>query len=100
VFRVLQEALTNARKHAEARRIRVVLRCRRQELILLVEDDGRGFDATTRRPGQYGLLGMRERAQLVGGRLEIAGRLGQGARIVLHLPLRRETVSKWNGRAS
>ena len=47
-----------------------------------------------------GLPGMRERAELVGGRLEIAGRLGQGARIVLHLPLRRETVSKWNGRAS
>jgi len=100
VFRVLQEALTNARKHAGARRIRVVLRCRRQELILLVEDDGRGFDPVEPRPGQYGLLGMRERAQLVGGRLEIAGRPGQGARIVLHLPLRREAVSQWNGRAS
>ncbi len=100
VFRVLQEALTNARKHAAARHIRVVLRCRRQELLLLVEDDGRGFDPDVPQPGQYGLLGMRERAQLVGGRLEVAGRPGQGARIVLHLPLRRETVSQWNGRAS
>jgi signal transduction histidine kinase len=100
VFRVLQEALTNARKHAQARHIRVVLRCRRQELILLVEDDGQGFDPSVHRPGQYGLLGMRERAQLVGGRLEIAGRPGQGARIVLHLPLCREAVHQWNGHAS
>ena len=43
---------------------------------------------------------MRERAQLAGGRLEINGRPGQGARIVLHLPLVRETVDQWNGRAS
>jgi two-component system sensor histidine kinase DegS len=88
IFRILQEALTNARKHSAAQQIRVELRRCDDELHLQVEDNGRGFAADRPRPSQYGLLGMQERAQLVGGRLEIDGRPGRGAIIVLRVPLR------------
>ena len=89
VVRVLQEALTNVRKHAEARRIQVGLRCGRGEVTLVVEDDGRGFSPGAAGAGHYGLLGMRERALLRGGRLEIDSRPGMGTRVVLHLPVRQ-----------
>jgi two-component system sensor histidine kinase DegS len=87
VFRILQEALTNARKHAGASQVRVKLRCRGDELVLQVEDNGQGFTTGQARPGHYGLVGMQERADLLGGRLEVQGRPGKGARVVLHLPL-------------
>lgn len=88
VLRILQEALTNARKHANAQRVRVRLEEQADTLVLEVVDDGRGFVVAQARQGRYGLLGMRERARLVGGRLEVHGRPGKGARIVLRLPLR------------
>jgi signal transduction histidine kinase len=87
VFRILQESLNNARKHAGASRVRVKLRHRGDEVVLEVEDNGQGFTPGQARPGHYGLTGMQERAQLVGGRLEVRGRPGKGARVVLHLPL-------------
>jgi signal transduction histidine kinase len=71
VYRVVQESLTNAGRHAGAERIDVRVLQRDGELRILIRDDGRGFDPTA--PGSgFGLTGMRERAALVGGRLEIA----------------------------
>jgi two-component system sensor histidine kinase DegS len=67
--------------------VRVKLRCRGDELVLQVEDNGQGFTTGQARPGHYGLVGMQERADLLGGRLEVQGRPGKGARVVLHLPL-------------
>jgi signal transduction histidine kinase len=87
MFRILQEALTNARKHAAASQVRVKLRRRGDEVSLQIEDNGQGFTPGQARPGHYGLMGMQERAQLLGGRLEVQGRPGKGARVVLHLPL-------------
>jgi two-component system sensor histidine kinase DegS len=87
VFRILQEALNNARKHASATEVRVKLRRRGGEVSLQVEDNGQGFTPGQAQPGHYGLTGMKERAQLLGGRLEVQGRPGKGARVVLHLPL-------------
>ena len=88
IFRILQEALTNARKHSGAQQIRVALQHQDNELNLIVEDDGRGFTRDRLPAGRYGLLGMQERAQLAHGRLEVDSRPGHGARIVLHVPLR------------
>ncbi|HZR99544.1 MAG TPA: sensor histidine kinase [Chloroflexota bacterium] len=88
VFRILQEALNNARKHADASQVRVKLRRRGDEVLLQVEDNGHGFTPGQARPGHYGLMGMQERAHLLGGRLEVQGRPGKGARILLTLPLR------------
>lgn len=71
LFRIAQEALRNAARHAEASRATVVLSADRDALELRVEDDGRGFDPAAVPDGGIGLIGMRERARLVGGEADI-----------------------------
>jgi two-component system sensor histidine kinase DegS len=87
ILRVLQEGLTNARKHSGSRHARVELQRDENELVLTVEDRGRGFTPEQARSGQYGLLGMQEHALLAGGRLDVDGRPGEGTRVVLRVPL-------------
>jgi signal transduction histidine kinase len=92
VYRVLQEALTNVAKHAHARHVRVALGHAVGTLMLLVVDDGCGFDkqalAARSRPGTgIGLVGMQERVELLGGRLEIAAERGHGTRLAAYVPL-------------
>jgi two-component system, NarL family, sensor kinase len=83
LFRITQEALTNVRKHAKARKVEVRLRRRGHSLSLSVADDGIGGAADSR--GGHGLLGMRERARLLGGRLQVRSRKGAGTTITAHL---------------
>jgi signal transduction histidine kinase len=92
VYRVVQEALTNVRKHAQARRVGLIAERRGSLLRVIVEDDGRGFDAAepaaAPHPGRrFGLRSMAERALLVDGRLEIESTPGQGTTIYLTVPL-------------
>lgn len=87
LFRIAQEAVANAGRHAGASRIALRLRCAEGRAQLSIEDDGHGFDdvGLLRRtePGHLGLAGMRERAEAVGGRLEIAtGRTGTTVRVI------------------
>jgi signal transduction histidine kinase len=83
-YRVAQEALTNVVKHAAAGRVRIVLRATTSTLELGVEDDGRGFaPSTAERPGGYGLIGMRERAEIGGGSLVVDGSGGTSVRLSL-----------------
>lgn len=89
LFRIVQEALANVRKHARAGRAWVRLRCQDSWAHVTIEDDGRGFDQTIlTSPGHraFGLQTMRERAEAVGGRLEIDSEPGRGTRIVATLP--------------
>jgi two-component system, NarL family, sensor histidine kinase UhpB len=88
VYRIVQEALTNAARHARATDVRIELRESGTELVLTVQDNGVGFapDAA-RKPGSFGLLGIRERAQLLGGSMHIDNPLAGGARIRVRLPL-------------
>ncbi len=91
LYRFLQEALTNVAKHACANQVRVALRYDAETVSLSVEDDGRGFDRQARLsercwPMGIGLLGMQERLESLGGRLEIESRPGQGTCLVAHLP--------------
>jgi len=87
LFRVAQEALTNVMKHAEATKATVRLSYLPSVVMLQVEDDGCGFDvhAQRQRPA-WGLLGMEERAALLGGYLAVQSRPGHGARIEMMIP--------------
>jgi len=71
VYRVVQEALTNVARHADARSLRVVLTRENEGLLLTVADDGHGFDPGVVNGTHYGLRGLRERAEMVGGTLEV-----------------------------
>jgi PAS domain S-box-containing protein len=89
LYRMVQEALANVGRHAGASRVRVELRHQGQELVLTVQDNGKGFpERSMAREGRYGLLGLRERALMLGGRLEIDNPAGGGGRVVVHLPLK------------
>lgn len=90
VYRVVQEALHNCQKHAEARRVRVDVVQTSSELSVQVSDDGKGFVAVPREaiPGRkFGVLGMRERAASLNGSLNLISRSGLGTRVCLEIPL-------------
>jgi signal transduction histidine kinase len=83
IYRVVQEALTNAAKHAGAERVSVTVERDNGTVEVLIEDDGHGFD-TAAPTGGLGLLGMRERVELTGGSLSISSR--PGTRVSARLP--------------
>ncbi|KQR78379.1 histidine kinase [Burkholderia sp. Leaf177] len=88
VFRIVQESLTNVSRHAGASRVTVTLVSSSVALDLRVSDDGKGFDADSAQGGySYGLLGMSERARLIGGTLQIDSAPGAGTMVSIHLPL-------------
>jgi PAS domain S-box-containing protein len=88
VFRMLQECLTNIARHARASLAEVTIDRASEDVILTVRDNGRGFDASApRKPGSYGLLGLRERATLLGGRVIITSASRQGTIVEIHIPL-------------
>jgi PAS domain S-box-containing protein len=86
LFRITQEAVNNAIRHGRAQRVDVVLELADNFVHLRVDDDGIGFD-TTAAGGGMGLLGMRERAELLGGRLALDSRPGAGTRLGAEIPL-------------
>jgi two-component system sensor histidine kinase DegS len=87
VLRILQEALNNVRKHADATIVRV--RLVREPALVRVEisDNGRGFDPGAVHDQRFGLTSMRERAELIGGRFELDSRPQDGTRIAVEVPL-------------
>jgi PAS domain S-box-containing protein len=90
ILHVIQEALVNIRKHAHAKRVEVLISLRPGEISFIVSDDGRGFDmqnASGAEKEHFGLSIMRERAEQVGGRLEVRSSIGHGTRVFVHIPL-------------
>ena len=85
LYRLAQEALTNVAKHAGATRIEIGLVARNGAIVLSVEDDGSGFDPAAHHSG-FGLVGMRERVALAGGRLDIESGPGRGTRLTVEVP--------------
>ena|SRR5690348_16214675 len=85
IYRVVQEALHNCARHAQARTVRVVVSQEDSRIVLSVEDDGRGFDA--RRVRGLGLVGMEERVRHLGGAFNINSSPGAGTRLKIELPL-------------
>jgi len=90
VYRIAGEAMRNAFKHAEARRIEVEIRYDERQFRLRVRDDGKGIDSKLlnddERPGHYGMRGMRERAKLLGGKLTVWSEVETGTEMELSIP--------------
>ncbi len=86
IYRIAQEALTNAGRHAGASRVEISLTTAGQGAHLRVADDGAGFDPVAARQGGLGLEGMAERAKLVGGELDLRSAPGAGTEVTLRLP--------------
>jgi signal transduction histidine kinase len=90
VFRIIQEALTNVLRHANATRVDIAADEQAREFILTIRDNGNGIaDEVKSRPLSLGLLGMQERAHLVGGTIDIVGAPGKGTTVTLRIPISR-----------
>ncbi len=87
LYRIVQEALANVIKHANASRVSILVTRKPHSVSAVVEDDGRGFDKDALGDGVLGLVGMRERVGLVGGRLRIESATGAGTTIAVEVPL-------------
>jgi PAS domain S-box-containing protein len=92
-FRIFQEAMTNAVRHADPKRLDVIIEADERELKIIVEDDGIGFDPQ-KQIGGLGLVNMQERATLVAGILTISSVTGEGTRVEAALPLDRKTLAQ------
>jgi len=87
LYRVAQEALTNALKHARASRITIQLITTPDRVDLKIEDNGRGFDPSQIPRGHYGLIGLYERVRLLGGQVELSSCPGEGVQLHVSVPL-------------
>jgi signal transduction histidine kinase len=93
IFRMTEEALRNIERHAAASNVRVaLLMLDAAQLELRVEDDGTGFDPSASRPGHFGLIGLREQAQLIGAEIEIKSAPNQGTTLRLTLRMAPEPL--------
>jgi signal transduction histidine kinase len=93
LYRIVQESLTNAARHGRARSVQVLLQRMTSRVLIVVEDDGVGFDASDwrglcRARGHLGLLGVEERASLLGGSLRVESSPGSGTSVFVEIPLR------------
>jgi len=87
LYRVVQEALTNVVRHSQASRVDVLLTQRQEQLSLIIEDDGRGFDLQeAMQKNRLGLQGMQERVEMIDGRLLIESTAGRGTTIAVEIP--------------
>ena len=101
VFRIVQEAVHNVAKHAQAKNVHIVLDMQEDRIITVIEDDGRGFDAdyVLRHGGKgraWGILGIRERTALMGGTFNITSQFGKGTRLEIVIPTDQ---SRWGDSA-
>ena len=93
IFRLTQEAITNARKHSGVKRVLVKLENSINGLNLLIKDEGRGFDVEgvmNSKKESYGIIGMKERAELFGGKIQIISKPGEGTKVIVEVPTEGE----------
>ncbi|MBP5124698.1 PAS domain-containing sensor histidine kinase [Pseudomonas protegens] len=90
LFRILQEALTNVMRHAQAHTVELTLTLEAHELCMSISDDGLGFDTASACPTSFGLVGMRERVLIMGGSLSLHSERGEGTTLSVRVPLDQE----------
>jgi PAS domain S-box-containing protein len=94
VFRIVQESLANVGKHARARTVQVRVAREGDEMVLSVQDDGVGFRLSDpRKPQSLGLVGLRERAHLLRGRVQVTSKPGEGTRVEARIPVPEESCA-------
>jgi two-component system, NarL family, sensor histidine kinase DegS len=87
LFRLVQESVQNALKHAEANHIQVKIEIGKNHVILVIKDDGKGFDVNVKKENSFGLIGMKERVDLLEGEMTIDSKIGAGTVIMIRVPL-------------
>lgn len=87
LFQAVRELVMNIIKHAEARSLKISIQRVKRMIVLIIADDGKGFESTEVNPTSFGLFSVRERLNHLGGTFEIESRLGQGTTMVLKAPL-------------
>lgn len=87
LFRLMQESLQNAIKHAEASLIKVKLEIQSNQITLLIVDNGKGFDVSEKKDHSFGLVGMRERVEMLDGKLEINSKSNKGTIVYIQVPV-------------
>ena len=98
LFRIAQESLNNVRRHAHASEVRVMVSFHPKNVRIVIEDDGEGFDAPDKfddlvASGKLGLIGMHERARILGGTMRIDSEPGKGTRVVVEAPVHKRGQS-------
>jgi PAS domain S-box-containing protein len=88
LFRIVQESLTNVARYAKASRVDITLNKDEDEYVLQVRDNGKGFDASVKKSDSFGLVGIRERALMLGGECSINSSPGKGTEVLVRIPVR------------
>jgi two-component system, NarL family, sensor histidine kinase DegS len=89
LFRLVQESVQNALKHAEATVIQVKLEMGKDRIVVIVKDNGQGFDVRTKKEGSFGIVGMKERIELLDGNITIDSKQGLGTVVTIQVPIER-----------
>lgn len=87
IFRLVQEAVQNAHKHAKANEVVVKLEIKLNNVVIVVKDDGIGFDTSEKKDGSFGIIGMRERIAMLNGKMEIKSVINEGTTILIDIPI-------------
>ncbi|SNZ05098.1 two-component system, NarL family, sensor histidine kinase DegS [Terribacillus aidingensis] len=87
LFRLTQEAVQNAVKHAEPTTIKVRLEVMQELVVISIVDDGRGFDVSKKKENSFGIIGMRERVEMLDGSINFYSETGKGTRVLIKVPL-------------
>lgn len=87
LFRLIQEAVQNALKHAKANEIIVKVEMTKDSCIVVVKDDGKGFDLNQKKEKSFGIIGMRERVELLNGEISIDSKIGTGTVVLIQVPI-------------
>jgi two-component system sensor histidine kinase DegS len=93
LFRLMQEAVQNALKHARPSLVQIKLQIQKGNIILIIKDDGIGFDPAIKKDDSFGLVGMKERVDMLGGEMEVNSRLNDGTTIIIRVPLTEDGLS-------